>query len=248
MFGPSHDGPENFSNRILSSLPEDTLVRLRPHLRGVELNRSARINVSDGRIRDVYFVNRGSVAVRKIMQDGRTAQIRTIGIEGLTDPWVLFGVGGARLEAVVQIPGSASRIRRGILMQEMDRDPRLRAVLEAYARFAVGELIRTSACHCLHGLDARCCRLLLICHDNAMDDRFNLTHEHLASMLGVRRGGVTVAAGHLKRAGLVDYSRGRVTILDRQRLRKKACECYDEMRAELEEMLDSARMGVPRIG
>ena len=233
--------PEALNNRILSSLPEDILDRLRPHLRPVSLVRNAPVRVSDGRVADIYFVNRGSISVLKSMRDGHTAQIRTIGIEGLTDPWALFGIGGARLDAVVQIPGTAVRISRTLLARETERSDRLQALLRAYSTFAIGDMARSSACNCLHCLDARFCRMLLVSQDNALTDTFELTHEHLATTLGVQRTGVTIAAGNLKRAGLIGYNHGRIAVLDRPGLRERTCECYSEMRGELVEFLDKGK-------
>ena len=237
MPATAYEHPAPINNGVLRALPERILERLRPNLRHVELQRGSPVNASDGVIVDVYFVNLGSIAVLKTMHDGHTAQIRTIGIEGLTDPWALFGVGGARLDAVVQIPGSAFQVNRNMLMKEMAREAELRALLRDYSRFAIGELARTSACNCLHGLEARCCRLLLVSQDNAMAESFELTQEHLAAMLGVQRGGVTIVAGNLKRAGLIDYSYGRISILDRRGLEQKSCECYLEMRSELDRII-----------
>lgn len=241
MIGSSAGEPASLNNMILSALPAATLGRLKPHLQPVSLPRNAPVNVDHGNITDVYFVDRGTIAIVKTMRDGKTAQVRTIGIEGLTDPWALFGVGGARLDGIVQIPGEAFQIKRRILTDEMKRDTRLSEVLRAYTRFSVGELTRNSACNCLHSLDSRCCRLLLISQDNALADSFDLTQEHLASMLGVQRSGVTIAAGNLKSAGLIDYKHGRITILDRAGLEEKACECYVEMRWEMEQFLSGIR-------
>lgn len=147
------------------------------------------------------------------------------------------------LETIVQLPGSAFRIKRSIMMEEMERDTKLRTHMQDYARFALGQLAQTSACNRLHTLDQRCARWLLIAHDNALADTFPLTHEFLAIMLGVQRSGVSMVLGTLKSAGLIVYVHGRMTILDRLGLEDRACECYADAQLEFERLFDA---GDPR--
>lgn len=224
------------TNRILLALPASTLQRLKPLLVPMATEKGQILDRVDGPIEYMYFVNRGLVSVIKTMRDGRVVEIGTVGIEGVTDPNALFGVDKAVLEAMVQIPGSAFAIKREHLRREMARYGVLRAMMERYARFAYDQIAQTSACNQLHALEQRCARWLLIAHDSALSDTFPLTHEFLAMMLGVRRVGVTIVANVFKRTGLIDYVRGRVTILDRQGLEKVACECYAERLLELDRL------------
>jgi CRP-like cAMP-binding protein len=223
-------------NRLLRALPSATLDRLRPALTPIAMSRGEAIDRVDGPIENLYFVNRGFVSLIKTMHDGRSVEVGGVGIEGMTDPSSLFGVETAVLDTVVQIPGSAFRIRRDILAQEMSVDPALSQLMQSYHRFAYGQLAQTAACNRLHSLEERCCRWLLIAHDNALEDTFPVTHEFLAIMLGVQRSGVSIAAGILRRAELIDYTRGGVTILDREGLEACACECYGSLQRELDQI------------
>jgi CRP-like cAMP-binding protein len=159
----------------------------------------------------------------------------------VTDPNALFGIDQALLETMVQIPGSAFRIEREVLKREMAKDDAFREIMQKYARFAFGQLAQTAACNRLHSLEERCCRWLLLAHDSALADNFSLTHEFLAMMLGVRRTGVSIVAHLLKKAGFIEYKRGRVVILDRAGLLDAACECYSSTQMQLEQLFGSPR-------
>lgn len=236
LANPRFIEPLGFTNRILLALPHATLERIKPCLEPLIMERGQIIDRMNGPIRHMYFVNRGLVSVVKTMRDGRTVEIGAVGIEGVTDPNALFGIDRALLETMVQIPGSAFRIDREILKREMAKDSAFRDIMQRYVRFAFSQLAQTAACNRLHSLEERCCRWLLIAHDSALADNFSLTHEFLAMMLGVRRTGVSIVAHLLKKAGLVNYSRGRVTILNRRGLEEAACECYSSTRAQLDEL------------
>jgi len=173
------------------------------------------------------------------MQDGRVVEIGAVGIEGLTDPTAVLDSDKAALDTIVQIPGDAYRVRLSTLKRLIEDDDRLRIFLQEYAVFTTRQLAQTAACNRLHTVEERCARWLLIAHDSAMSDSFPLTHEFLAMMLGARRSGVSIAAHTLKKAGMIDYSRGNVTILDRAGLEEVACECYGTIQAELAELLPS---------
>jgi CRP-like cAMP-binding protein len=227
---PAQNG---INNRILLALPEATLERLKPMLMPMLTERGQILDRVDGPVEHMYFVNRGLVSVVKTMRDGRAVEIGAVGIEGVTDVNALFGVERAVLETMVQIPGTAFAIRRDQLRREMARDGVLHEMMQRYARFTYGQIAQTAACNQLHSLEQRCCRWLLIAHDSALSDTFTLTHEFLAMMLGVRRVGVTIVANALKKAGLIDYTRGRMTIIDRAGLEKAACECFTERLVDL---------------
>ncbi len=221
------------TNRLLRSLPPATLKRILRVLEPVNTVRWQIIDRVDGPIEYLYFVNRGLVSFVKTMQDGRTVEIGAVGIEGLTDPNALFSIDRAIVESIVQIPGTALRIKRNVLRHEMEKDKALREMMQKYARLAIGQLMQTAACNRLHSLEERCCRWLLMAHDSALSDTFPLTHEFLAMMLGVQRAGVSIAANFLQKAGLIQYARGRVTITNRSGLEDATCECYETVRAEM---------------
>lgn len=230
--------PEAIRNRILLALPPATLDRIRPELEPIRLTRGKVIDHVDRPIEYLYFVNRGFVSVVKTMLDGRTVEIGGVGIEGITDPYALLGIPTAVLETIVQIPGSAFRVKRGVLKNELERDRALRDILLRYTRFAFGQLAQTAACNGLHSLEERCCRWLLAAHDSAFSDTFPLTHEFLAMMLGVQRSSVSIAARLLMQAGLIEYVRGKMHIADRTGLEEAACECYATSQRELDKLFE----------
>lgn len=230
-------GEQNkINNQILLALPATTFERLQPHLEHVALKRHEVIHDALERVEFAYFVNRGIISLVKAMQDGRVVEIGAVGIEGLTDPCALFGLDRAAMDTLVQVPGNAYRISLATLRDYMESDDALRTIMQDYAWFSIRQLAQTAGCNRLHTVEERCARWLLIAHDSAMSDTFPLTHEFLAMMLGARRSGVSTAAHTLKKAGLIDYSRGVMTIIDRHGLEEVACECYGTMRAELDEL------------
>ncbi len=232
---------ERINNRILLALPAATLKRLRPALELIDMAKGQMIDHVDGPIRYMYFINRGLVSLVKRMKDGRAVEVEVVGIEGVTDPNALFGMEIAIIEAVVQIPGTAFRIRREQLALVMAGDHTLHDIMQKYTRFAFGQLAQTAGCNRLHSLEERCCRWLLICQDNALSNSFPITHEFLATMLGVQRSGVSITASFLQKAGLIRYARGRVTVLNRAGLEDAACECYASTHAELDRLFEARK-------
>ncbi|MGA2707700.1 MAG: Crp/Fnr family transcriptional regulator [Steroidobacteraceae bacterium] len=236
-------GNHPITNRILGSLPHSTLKRILPDLEPMDMVGGEIIDRVDQSIEYLYFINRGLVSFIKTMQDGRTVEVGAVGIEGVTDPNSLFGIDEAIVKSIVQIPGTALRIRRDILRREMDHDDALLEMMHKCARLAISQLVQTAACNRLHTLEERCSRWLLIAHDSALARSFPLTHEFLAMMLGVQRSGVSIAARLLQEAGLIQYTRGRVTVTNQSGLEDAACECYGVMRIEREKLF-----GVPKPG
>ncbi len=224
------------NNRILLALAAPTLKRIRPALELLDTAKGQTIDHVDGPIRYMYFINRGLVSLVKRMKDGRAVEVGVVGIEGVTDPNALFGMDIAIIEAVVQIPGTAFRIQREQLAQVMAADDTLHKIMQQYNRFAFGQLAQTAGCNRLHSLEERCCRWLLICQDNALANSFPITHEFLATMLGVQRSGVSITASFLQKAGLIRYAHGHVTVVNRAGLEDAACECYASTRTEIERL------------
>ncbi|MBX9846953.1 MAG: Crp/Fnr family transcriptional regulator [Xanthobacteraceae bacterium] len=220
---------EDVANRLLLSLPKASWTRLKSALEFQTTKKGDVVNQLDRPVGYHYFVNRGLISLVKMMRDGRSVEIGVIGIEGITSPHALFGINQAAIEAIVQIPGSAFRIKHDVLKRLMADDDTLRIMLERYAHFAYSAIAQTAACNRLHYLEERCCRWLLISHDSARSDTFQLTHEFLAMMLGVQRAGVSIAANFLQKAGLIRYQRGQVTVTNRSGLEDAACECYASM-------------------
>ncbi len=234
---PQFGGHEEIANRILLALPPSALKLVLPHLKHVEFKRGDIVYRPGDLVKDVYFINRGLLSLVKTMRDGRTVEVSTRGIEGVSAPAALFGVDTTILECVVQIPASAFAIHANALRRAMAKSHTLNALFQGYAHLAVDQLAQTAACNRLHSLEERCCRWLLIAHDSARSDTFPLTHEFLAMMLGVRRAGVSITTGILQKAGFIRYARGRVTITDRAGLKANACECYEIIRRQIDHLL-----------
>lgn len=188
----------------------------------------------------VYFIEEGLVSLVQRMEDGRAVEVGAIGLDGITGSFSLRGLAEPTLEAIVQIPVSAIQVPRQVLVEEMSREDLLRGMVGDYVRYLIRLIAQTAACNRLHTIVQRSCRWLLTAHDAARADTFYLTHEFLAEMLGVQRSGVSAAANELRAMGMIDYRRGRLTVLDRQRLEDSACECYTQTRQVLEAVFDRA--------
>ena len=241
MTQPHENG---IANRMLRSLPQATFERILPALEPLSTVRGQILCREDTPIEHLYFINRGLISLVKITRDGRTAQIGAVGIEGVTHPNAfLTGMENTITDIVVQIPGTVFRIRSTTLRHEMEKDDALHEMMLKYARFALSQLAQNAACNRLHSIKERCCRLLLKAHDSAVEKTFPLTHEFLAMMLGVQRGGISLAASFLQKAELIQYTRGRVTITNRSGLEDEACECYGVLRAELENLFGAPQRG-----
>jgi len=181
-----------------------------------------------------YFINGGLVSLVKVMEDGRSVEIAAVGTEGLLGLFAAYGFGQALVDHIVQVPATALRINRSSLRNEMSRHAALRRAMTHYLLLVAEQLAQVSACHRLHSLEQRCCKWLLVAHDNVLSDEFQLTHEFLASLLGAQRTSVTTTTGRLQKRGLIHYSHGRISILDRAALEATACECYRARRDQIE--------------
>jgi CRP-like cAMP-binding protein len=232
-------------NRLLAALPDEALWSLRPHLRTVPLPRGSVLCETDEPLRRVYFPEAGAVSLVTVFEDGRTAEMATVGREGVVEIGALLGGEDAFARHVVAVSGSALAVETSRFRSALRENGALRAACETYAQAFMAHLIQNVACNAIHRVDQRCARWLLMCDDQAEGDRFELTHEYLAEMLGVRRSTVTVVAGTLQREGLIHYRRGAMTVLDRRGLETTACECYQIVRGIYERSLLSASLSGP---
>ncbi|MFT8246335.1 Crp/Fnr family transcriptional regulator [Roseomonas sp. BN140053] len=173
------------------------------------------------------------------LENGDGAEVGVIGYEGVVGLPVILGDDRDDLEAMVQYSGTALSISAGALRDVMTTDGALRTLLLRFALVHHGQVARTAACNGHHHTEQRLARWLLIAHDRSQGDEFPMTHELLAMMLGVRRAGVTVSAGMLQRAGLIEYQRGRITITDRPGLENASCECYGVVRRASDRFLSA---------
>jgi len=203
------------------------------------MRRGQAITHAGHRIQHHYFVNHGVVSLMKTMRDGRTVEIVAVGAEGMLMPGLVFELFETMaLDGIVQVPGTAFRIRRCIFRREMESDRTLHQVMRRYLDFTAHQVVQTVACNCLHSLEERLCRWLIIAHDSTMSDHFPITHEGLALSLGVQRAGISLTAKLLQKAGLISYRRGMVTIANRIAIEARACECYDTLRDRMADMFD----------
>ena len=214
------------SNRLLSLLRQEDRERLHRHLEHTVLEYKRPLYDSNQRIEFVYFIMSGVGSLVHTMTNGQAAEVGTIGNEGFVGLPILLGDERGPTSVYVQVPGAGLRMKAEIFREELERSGPLRGIMLRYAHAFFNQVAQSAACAHFHSLEQRCCRWLLMTRDRMPSDHFLLTQEFLAMMLGVRRAGVTVAASALQRAGLIRYDRGRVTILDRDGLEERACECY----------------------
>ncbi|MGH6895635.1 MAG: Crp/Fnr family transcriptional regulator [Geminicoccaceae bacterium] len=227
-------GPRNW---LLAALLPENLRSLRPHLERVPLVDGRVLFEASEPITRVYFVEAGVVSLTAAFQNGSTAEMATVGREGVVGVNTLLGSDAALGRYLVQVPGSALAVEASRFQGALRTTPALLAICQAYARAFLGQALQTAACNSVHTVEQRCARWLLMSHDRRDSDTFALKQEMLAKMLGVCRPTATVAAGTLQRAGLIRYSRGVVTVLDRPGLEGASCECYRVICAHFERLL-----------
>jgi CRP-like cAMP-binding protein len=230
-------GNHGRGNRLLAAVPGEELERLRPHMEEIRLESGAVLTDAQQPFTYVYFPHDSVVSLVSLMEDGRIAETATVGREGVAGFEMLLHGETAFNRQTVQLAGRASRIEFGRLLRVVPDLHDLRRVMYCYVQAFVAQVLQSVACNGLHSVDVRCGRWLLMTHDRVGKDSFPLTQEFLAEMLGVHRPTVTVAARMLQRAGLIRYSRGVVTILDRVGLESATCECYGIVRRRFERLL-----------
>lgn len=227
---PTDQSTPTTRNRLLMALSPDDLARLWPRLEAVELPFRQVLHAPGKPIEAVYFPETGYVSMLAYMEDGDAAEVGMTGYEGMVGLPVLLGADHDDIEAMVQSPGTALRMEAQAFREALEHIPTFRTLLLRYALVHHGQVARTAACNGRHLTDQRLARWLLMAHDRSQGDEFAMTHEFLSLMLGVRRAGITVAAGLLQKAGFIRYDRGRIEVTDRPGLESVACECYGIVR------------------
>jgi CRP-like cAMP-binding protein len=208
----------------LAALPQAEIDRLAPHLSPVALK--TRTQLLDGSAPYGYFLEEGLASVVLTLADGATVEIGVVGIDGVVGLPILLGAATMPGETFIQAEGSGYRIEAEYLKEEFEREGQLRTLLQKYIMAYAIQTAQTAACNRLHTISERLARWLLTCHDRVQSDRMSITHEFLGQMLGAPRTTVTLAAGMLQQAGLIDYARGHVMIKNRVGLERVACECH----------------------
>ncbi len=231
------------SNDLLAALPADELDRLRPDLEAVEMKLGDVVHEASQPHQYVYFPLDCIISLVYVMQNGASAEVAVIGHEGLVGVTVLMGGGTMPNRAVVQGAGSALRIKSSLLRKEFDRGLVMSQVLMRFVQALLTQMAQTAVCNRHHTVDQQLCRWLLMSLDRLPANQVIMTQELIANMLGVRREGVTEAAGRLQVSGVIRYSRGHIEVLDRPKLERLCCECYDVVRKEYARLLPWASTG-----
>jgi CRP-like cAMP-binding protein len=214
-------------NKLLACLPRADFARIRPHLRTVPISVKQILHPRNEVIREVFFPNGGVASVTTVMRDGAMVEIATIGDEGMVGMNAFFGTALMTGEAMMQVPDTNAEVMPAAQFKtELDRRGPFYDCIQLYSQGLIILMMQSTACMALHPVQERCCRWLLMTHDRVRRDDFQLSHEFLAMMLGSTRPTVTIVAGTLQKAGLIKYTHGRITILDRKRLEAASCECY----------------------
>jgi CRP-like cAMP-binding protein len=220
-------------NRLLLALPSRNLKRIMPELEQIRCQRAQVLMNADSALDHVFFPDSGVVSVVAVYADGSIIEMATVGREGFTDVQTIFGAKRSSVQLLVQIPGNAAKMSRAAFMRSMQSMPSFRSIMEAYVQAFLEQVMVSVACNGAHSLQQRLARWLLMMRDRSDGDALPITQSLLAEMLGVQRPTITIAAGELERAGLIERGRRQVTILDRQGLTAASCECYQLVRARL---------------
>ena len=234
------------TNRLLTLLSDDDYERLRPHLTYENMDYRKILYEASRPIEHVYFPIDGVASLVLTMKDGATVEVGTIGSEGVVGLPIVLDDQYAPSSVYVQVPGAALKMDATVFSSELARSPTLKAKLLRYVHAFFNQVAQSAACAHLHKLEPRCCRWLLMTRDRMPTDEFLLTQEFLGMMLGVQRPSVSLVMGSLQSAGIVRYARGRVTILNRQALQDRACECYAISKHEFDRLLGDTA-GTPRM-
>ena len=224
-------------NRLLDAVPTDVQQRLFPHLNLVSLPLGKVLYESGDALRHVYFPTNAIVSLLYVMENGASAEISVVGNEGLVGVALFMGGESTPSRAIVQSAGHAFRLPGPLLKEEFNRHGEMLLLMLRYTQALITQMAQTAACNRHHSVDQQLCRWLLLSLDRLQGNRLSMTQELIANMLGVRREGVTDAAGKLQKLGVIAYSRGKITVLDRSRLEQLSCECYAVVKRETDRLL-----------
>ena len=233
---PIADLPTPGSNYLIAAAPDLDRNRIIPHLESVWLPLGMPLYESGAQMESVYFPTTAIVSLLYELEDGGSAEIAVVGREGIVGIALFMGGDTVPNRAVVQSAGHAYRLRGPLLKQEFDRTGAVHDLLLRYTMALLTQMAQTAVCNRHHTVDQQLCRWLLLSLDRLPSDELNMTQELIANMLGVRREGVTAAAGKLQSAGLISYHRGQITVLDRPGLEARVCECYGVVRREYDRL------------
>ncbi len=228
-------------NRLLAALPPAEFEPLVAHLELVPLLLGQMLYEPGGQLQHAYFPTTAIVSLHYVMESGASTESAGVGNEGVVGISLFMGGNTTPSSAVVQTAGHAYRLERRRLLQEFNRAGLLQRVLLRYTQALMTQMAQTAVCNRHHSIEQQLCRWLLLTLDRLPTSELVMTQELVASMLGVRREGITEAAGNLQRAGIISYRRGHIAVLDRAGLEKNACECYAVVSKELRRLLSDVR-------
>jgi CRP-like cAMP-binding protein len=224
-------------NRLLAALPREEYERILPHLGHVSFKLGEVVYESGGQMEHIYFPTTAIISLLYLMENGTSAEMGMAGNEGLIGVALFMGGNTMPNRAVTQSAGGAVRMRARVLRDEFARGDAFQRLLLRYTQALLTQMSQTAVCNRLHAIEQQLCRWLLLSHDRLDSDELVMTQELIANMLGVRREGVTAAAGRLQEQGLISYVRGRIRILDRGGLEAAVCECYKVVKDEYDRLL-----------
>ena len=234
--------PQNknlIENHLLATLPRGEYERILPHLEPVTFSLGESIYESGKQLKYIYFPTTSIVSLLYTMENGAAAEIGVVGIA------LFMGGDTAPNRAIAQSAGDAFRMKSAALRDEFIRAGEFQLSLLRYTQALITQISQTAVCNRLHAIEQQLCRWLLLSHDRLQSDELKMTQELIANMLGVRREGVTYAAGRLQAEGLIKYTRGRITILNRKGLEATVCECYQVVKGEYDRLLGYPTLSVP---
>ena len=225
------------SNRLLAALPDAEWKRWLPQLEPVDMPLGQVLYESGSRLAHVYFPTTSIVSLLYVVEDGASAEIAVVGNEGIVGISLFMGGESTPSRALVQSAGKGLRLRADVMLQEFNRTGPVLHLLLRYTQALITQMAQTAVCNRHHSVDQQLCRWLLLSLDRLDTNDLVMTQELIANMLGVRREGVTEAAGHLQHAGLIHYRRGHITVIDRAGLEQRTCECYAVVKKEYDRLL-----------
>ena len=228
---------EPIENRLLAALPSDECQRLLPRLQQVSFSLGEVVYEFGGQLDYVFFPTTSIVSLLYTMENGTSAEMGLTGNDGVVGIALFMGGGTMPSRAVVQSAGDAIRMKAKVLQDEFALGGKFQQLLLRYTQALITQISQTAVCNRLHSVEQQLCRWLLLSHDRVKANELIMTQELIADMLGVRREGVTVAAGRLQDAGAISYVRGHIQILDRQKLEETVCECYRVVKEEFDRLL-----------
>lgn len=228
-------------NRLLATLPEAELARWFKELEFVDMPLGYVVHESGSLPNHVYFPTTSIVSLLYVMENGASAEIAVVGHEGLVGVSLIMGGGTTPSRAVVQSAGEGYRLKASVMKVEFEQAGPVMHLLLRYTQALITQMAQTAVCNRHHSLDQQLCRWLLLSLDRLRGNQLVMTQELIANMLGVRREGVTECALKLQRAGLISYTRGRITVLDRPGLERRTCECYSVVKKEYDRLLPNVQ-------